>query len=363
MPAPWTRLARILVVSSSLVAVAAPAARAQSTPQQQADRLNEEGKALFAEKRYEEAYGKFRDAAGLSAEGRFFFNQCYALNFLERYQDAIQACEQVKPAGADPGLQEKADRALVSLREKLAAQQAAGPPPVVDPNGGGGGGGQTPALPPQPAAPAPAGADPFVAAAAPALPGTYAWSLGVQLDMFANGGIGKVDGGNFYGPGGAMLRLFGNFIVSDAHRLGIQAYAGFGGLPPHKDDNPDGDGLAMVDLGGALFMHRHLGGKLYMTPLGGLQLSVQQPQELSQGYIGLGARAELAFAWVFGQGGEHAFAITPGINVYFPSSGEVDGIEAEAYGFDKTRSTLGVGVGYTYRFSTPFGSTPLITLE
>ena len=343
MTAQWTRLSRILVVSLAFAAAGGGAASAQSAAQQ-ADRLNEEGKALFAEKRYEEAYGKFRDAAGLSAEGRFFFNQCYALNFLERYADAISACEQVKPAGADAELQAKADRALVSLREKLAAQQAAAQPQ------------------PQPAGPAPQGPDPFLATQA-GMPGAYAWSLGVSLDMFANGGIGHVGDTHIYAPGGAMLRLFGNFIVSDAHQLGIQGYAGFGGLPPHKDDNPEGEGLAMVDLGAAMFMHRRLTGNLYMTPLGGLHVAVQQPQELSQGYVGLGARAELAFAWLFGQRGEHAFAVTPGVNVYFPSKGEVDGIDAELYGLDKTRSTVGVGIGYTYRFSTPFGSTPLITLE
>jgi hypothetical protein len=361
MTAQWTRLSRILVVSLALVGAGGAAAHAQSAAQQQAERLNEEGKALFAEKRYEEAYAKFRDAAGLSAEGRFFFNQCYALNFLERYADAISACEQVRPAGGDAALQAKADRALVSLREKLAAQQAAGQPQPQPP---GPDGGQPPA--PQPAAPtgpAPAGADPFLATQAGATPGAYAWSLGVQLDMFANGGIGHVGDTHIYAPGGAMLRLFGNFIVSEAHQLGVQGYAGFGGLPPHKDDNPEGDGLAMVDLGAAAFMHRRLGGNLYMTPLAGLHLAVQQPQELSQGYVGLGARAELAFAWLFGQSGEHAFAVTPGVNVYFPSGGEVEGFEAEAFGFDKTRSTVGVGIGYTYRFSTPFGSTPLITLE
>ena len=349
MTAQWTRLSRILVVSLALAAAGGPEARAQSAAQQQAERLNEEGKALFAEKRYEEAYGKFRDAAGLSAEGRFFFNQCYALNFLERYADAISACEQVRPAGGDASLQAKADRALVSLREKLAAQNAGGAPPQPQP--------------PAPSGPAPAGPDPFLATQAAGEPGAYAWSLGVQLDMFANGGIGHVGDTHIYAPGGAMLRLFGNFIVSDAHRLGIQGYAGFGGLPPHKDDNPDGEGLAMVDLGAALFMHRRLGGNLYMTPLGGLHVAVQQPQELSQGYVGLGARGELAFAWIFGQAGEHAFAVTPGINIYFPSKGEVDGVDAEVYGFDKTRTTVGVGIGYTYRFSTPFGSTPLITLE
>src|SRR6185503_14607431 len=121
-------------------------------------------------------------------------------------QDAIQACEQVPAAdGADAGLKEKTDRALASLREKLAAQQSqgggtsdGGSTPV---NNGGGG---TATQPPAGGAPAAAtGADPFVAAEAPPPADSYQWSLGGELGVLGNLGAAKDEFGNdLYGPSG-----------------------------------------------------------------------------------------------------------------------------------------------------------------
>jgi hypothetical protein len=366
-----------------MVATASPAL-AQPSPKQQADDLNNQGKQFFAEKRYEDAYAKFREAATLSPEARFFFNMCYALNFLERYQDAIQACEQVPAAdGADASLKEKTDRALASLREKLAAQQpqgggtgsdGAGTPPT---DGGAtgtpvtSGGGATSGTPPAGSAP-PAGGggpDPFVATQSAGPVDSYKWSIGGELGVLGNLGAAKDEFGNdLYGPSGFNLRGYVNFIVSESARLGLQAYFDIGALPP-SEDNFDDESLGLFDLGGAMFIHRPLAGHLYWTPLVGLSLAVRQPQELSQGFISLGSRAEVGFSYVFGPGGEHAFSVTPGFNIYFPSSGEQetdlggDPRPASYYGFDETRALFALNVGYTYRFSTPFGSTPLITLE
>jgi tetratricopeptide (TPR) repeat protein len=360
---------RLSSALASLFLLASPAL-AQS-PAQQADALNNQGKQFFAEKRYEEAYAKFKDAATLSPEGRFFFNMCYALNFLERYEDAIQACEQVEAAGGDAELKEKTQRALASLREKQAAQQPAGGG-QPDPDGGGGqpdpnaGGGQ-----PDPNAgggePA-GGPDPFVQGQSSAPIDSYKWSVGAELGMLGNLGASEDPFGNeLYGPSGVNLRLFANFIVNDAARLGLQGYLGVGSLPP-SDDNLYDEALGMFDFGGALYLHRPLAGRIYWTPLAGVHLAVRQPQELSQGFIGLGARAEVAFSYVFGAGGEHAISLTPGLNIHFPSTGEQETdfgetFDAEEYGFDQTRALFALNVGYTYRFSTPFGSTPLITLE
>jgi hypothetical protein len=383
MPTP-TRLPSCALAAALLVAVASPALGQQS-PRQQADELNNQGKQFFAEKRYEDAYGKFREAATLSPEARFFFNMCYALNFLERYQDAIQACEQVPAAdGADPAIKEKTDRALASLREKLAAQQQAqGGGTTSDgggtqPAGGGttgtpvsSGGGATSGSPPTGSAP-PAGggggADPFVATESAGPVDSYKWSVGGDLGFLGNVNAGKDTFGNeLYGKSGFNLRLFANFIVNESARLGLQGYLGIGSLPANEPTNPD-EALGMFDLGGALFWHRPLAGHLYWTPLVGLSLAVRQPQELAQGFISLGSRAEVGFSYVFGGGGEHAFSVTPGFNIYFPTSGEQetdygDARSASYYGFDETRALFALNIGYTYRFSTPFGSTPLITLE
>jgi hypothetical protein len=383
MPSP-IRLSAVATLAVLLAGSTGPAL-AQKSPKQQADDLNTQGKQYFAEKRYEDAYGMFRQAATLSPEARFFFNMCYALNFLERYQDAIQACEQVPAAeGADAELKDKTDRALASLREKQAAQQPSGGDgggtTAVDPNGGGGGttnggGGGTPTTGGPTTGPAAGGGaggdggDPFVATESAPPMDSYQWSVGGDLGFLGNVNASEDAFGNpLYDSGGINLRLFANFIVHQGMRLGIQGYLGIGALPPNKDYNTDEESLGMFDLGGAIFTHRPLVGHIYWTPLVGLSLAVRQPQELTQGFISLGSRAEVGLSYVFGAGGEHAFSVTPGFNVYFPTSGEQetdfgDPRDASYYGFDETRALFALNFGYTYRFSTPFGSTPLITLE
>ena len=110
-------------------------------------------------------------------------------------------------------------------------------------------------------------------------------------------------------------------------------------------------------------MHLPLGQHLVVTPMVGPLLSIQQPQELSQGFFAGGGRAELAVTYLFGRQGEHAISLIPAVNFYGPASGEEDDLEPEDFGLDKAHSTFGVAAGYTYRFSSPFGSVPLITLE
>ncbi|HLU65585.1 MAG TPA: hypothetical protein VKZ63_04890, partial [Kofleriaceae bacterium] len=223
-----------------------------------------------------------------------------------------------------------------------------------DPAAGGGGGG---------GAPPPAGPDPFITGQAAGPIDSYKWSVGGEIGVLGNLGMGESPAGDrLYGPGGANLRLFANFIINEEQRLGVQGYLGFAGLPP-TDENEFDQGLAMADIGGALFMHRPLTGHIYWTPLIGAHLAIQQPQELSQGFLAIGARAEVGFSYVFGPQGEHALSINPGLNLYFPAGGEIDGVDPDEYGFDRTRGTFAINAGYTFRFSTPFGSTPLITLE
>jgi hypothetical protein len=371
----WQRTVTLAVLAAASL-TAAPAAAEQ--PAQQAEKLNEEGKRLFADKNYERAYGKFKEAATLSPEGRYFFNVCYALNFLERYEEAIQACEQVEPAGADPTLAAKARKALASLREKSGGKKAApvaaghvgvdeppAEPPPAEPTGR-----TRPGRPARvasaggPPPPPPGAPDPFLAATARP-PGSYRWAIGGSLGGLANintGRRGDFEGREIYDSAGGDFRLFANFILSEAARLGVQASIGVGAIAPADEDNVDNN-LVLFDIGGALFLHLPLGKRLFVTPLVGPMVSVQQPNELSQGFIAFGTRAELGLSFVFGRNGEHAVSLTPAINVYFPASGDVEGFAPSEFGLDVTHSTFGVAAGYTYRFSTPFGTVPIITLE
>lgn len=360
-----------LLAAALAAALLAPAPAAAETPAQQADKLNDEGKSLFAEKRYEDAHAKFREAATLSPEGRFYFNMCYALNFLERYDEAIQACEQVEAAGADAALLEKTDKALASLRDKAAARAPARgvtasqtTEPGDDPAGPAPSAGDrvTPGEPPEPGVPGP---DPFVTGQAAPPSGSYKWSVGGSIGGLGNVNAGRagneVAGGDVYAENGGEVRFFANFILSERTRIGLQAFLGFGAIAPADSDL--GDNLVVGDIGGGLFIHLPVSEHLVVTPMVGPLLSIQQPQELSQGFFAGGARAEVALSYVFGRQGEHALSLIPALNLYGPASGEEDNLEPADFGLDQAHSTVGVALAYAYRFSSPFGSVPLITLE
>ncbi|HYU15014.1 MAG TPA: hypothetical protein VEL05_03055, partial [Candidatus Acidoferrum sp.] len=386
-----------LVTSAALAAALLASAPASAqTPAVQADRRNQEGKQLFADKDYDGAYRKFREAATLSPEGRYFFNMCYALNFLERYQEAIEACEQVEPAGADAELIDKTRKALASLKEKAAGQGgesggtagAAGGTGGTGATGGeaggttGGGTGDTggrtggagrrtggggEGSPPGPPPRGRGGADPFISGAAG--PGDYTWSIGAAIGGLGNINTGRKVDNEFgsdqevYAAGGVDLHLFANFIVSEAARFGVQTFLGIGAFAAGQDPPLEDQNLVIYDFGAAAFVHVPLGKRLFLTPLAGAQLSVQWPQELSQGFFAAGVRGELGLSYVFGPKGTHAFSVTPAVNLYFPASGEVDGEQPDLYGLDLTHATFGILLGYTFRFSTPFGSIPIINLE
>jgi len=340
-------------------------------PAEQAERLNQEGKRRFADEDYEGAYRKFREAATLSPEGRFFFNACYALNFLGRYEEAIQACEQVAATGADARLVDKTRQALASLREKAAAGRRDGEGRVATgrtPDGGRRASDVDVSGAGRPPSPAGLGPDPFVEGRAPRPRDGYTWSIGGAVGAIGNVDVGRevADGAGgdreIYGAGGGDFRLFANFIVSEKTRLGLQGSLGFGTLRP-GDDNATGDSLLLGDIGAAVFLHVPLAGRVALTPLLGPFLSVQKPGGLSQGFIAGGARAELGISYGFGRRGEHAISLIPAWNLYFPASGDVEGLTPADFGLDVTHSTFGLAAGYAYRFSTPFGAVPLITLE
>jgi hypothetical protein len=362
---------RLLAPAALAAAFLLPVPAVAQTPAQQADKLNDEGKALFADKRYEDAHARFREAATLSPEGRFYFNMCYALNFLERYDEAIQACEQVEAAGADAALRDKTEKALASLRDKAAARSPAR----------GATASQTTESSDDPTGPAPSagegraargasghgvgpGPDPFVTGQAPPPSSSYKWSMGGSLGVLGNINTGRSSEGSsadVYGEGGGEVRFFANFIVSERARIGLQAFLGFGALAPADTDTDDN--LVMGDIGGGVFIDLPLGSRVVLTPMVGPLLSIQQPQELSQGFFAAGGRAELAIAYVFGRQREHAISVVPAVNLYGPASGSEDDSEPVDFGLDEAHSTFGVSAGYTYRFSSPFGSVPLITLE
>ena len=358
------RTARLVGMVVVAVVGLTSAASAQTSATERADALNEQGKELFKQERYLEAYKRFREAAQAKPEGRFFFNMCYTLNFLERYQEAISACDQVEIAGADAALLEKTHSLRESIRQKVPASL---PPaqPVANP-GTGHPPTTAPAHPGTPTTPT-AGPGPVVHPDAPTTvtssssPGEYKWSLGGEIGGMMNLGIGDQGMGiEHYGGGGHHVHLFANFIISEPSRLGLQGFVNFSGLSP-GDANVDSFRLNMLDVGGAVFQHRPLSDNLSWSPLAGVFLSLMKPQEtLNETLLAVGLRGEVSLAYSFGSSGEHTLAATPALNIYSPASGGNSSIQAQDFGLDQAGAALSIAFGYQYRFSSPVRLGPAV---
>jgi hypothetical protein len=85
-------------------------------------------------------------------------------------------------------------------------------------------------------------------------------------------------------------------------------------------------------------------------------------------YAALGGRLELGAQYAFGGRYEHVLGLMLGVNIYSPVfSGPEDSLSGgptiEMAGLDKGGAAAYIGVGYTYRFNTPLGRSPFVTLE
>ena len=57
-------------------------------------------------------------------------------------------------------------------------------------------------------------------------------------------------------------------------------------------------------------------------------------------------------------------SLTAGVNLYTRVfSSPADGLTAADWGLDKGGRAGYLGIGYAYRFNTPFGQSPFVTLE
>ncbi len=361
-----------IIAASLLIAVGS--ASAQGTPAEKANQLNDEGKELFGQEKYGPAAKKFEAAIILSPEGRFYFNLCFTYYFLERYQDALEQCRAVQPNGGDGALIDKTNKLIAEIEKRLpppandpnTGDPNTGDPNTGDPNTGNPNTGDPNTSDPNtgdpsvtnPGTAGPPPSNPFITARPRTNP--YKWSLGAEFGPLANLSVGSDE---FY-ENGAQLRLFANFIVSDARQLGIQPYFQFTNISS-VEPSPF-DPLRMFDLGVAAFLHRQLGNsRFYWTPQAGIHVSIQEPtSDPDTTFVALGARAEVQFAFVFGSRGQHALTLSPSLNLYGSSSAPSDSIDRpEDFELDKASATFAVALGYQLRFATPFGSSALINLE
>jgi hypothetical protein len=383
---------------SRLIAAAGPLAIAialtgTAFAQSQAEiaaKLNEEGKELMYGNKYAEAAKKFQEAVARVPEAKYFVNLCLARFQEGKFDEALTACNAVDLNNPTEAVKAKADKLTVKINEAAKSQNL-----ELHPGGGGGGDPgvdpehppdsnpsdpmhvEDPAHPTQPAHYTPAvGRPPSENLALAVTPDNhYTWTLGI--DLFGGGGrVGKPD---VYGTATAGFRLKGDLLLNPAARLGAQGYVQVNHLDRGSDQMLVGEvaSLDIVDVGVAGYKHVCLGGtpRLCITPLVGAQLALMSPASDSDGagsqvfnYAAVGGRLELAVAYAFGYRYEHVVSLMGGANVYSPVlSGPSDGRTslgtAADVGLDKGGAVAYLGLGYTYRFNTPLGSSPFVTLE
>lgn len=347
-----------------------------------ANRLNEEGKQLMFAEKYAEASAKFQDAHGRVPEPKYFFNHCTSLYQEGKFGEALTACN-AADKNADDKLKAKIAKLVEKIHETAKEQGIA-----LQPVGGGGGPGDTPPVDPNnpnttpdpnnpgtgtppPTQPYAVGRPPSVGLYASAPPeNKYTWSLGVDL----YGGGGRMGRENMFGSSTGGIRVKGDYLLNPQSRIGTQAYfqlTHFGEgdemlLSPAAT-------LDVFDLG--IAGYKHLCGarsRLCLTPLIGAQLALMSPaneMDASTGeqvfnYASLGARLEMGVQYMLGSRYEHVLGLAVGINAYTAAFSEpADGLTKRDWGLDKGGGAAYVGFGYTYRFNTPFGSSPFVTLE
>ena len=77
------RLHSMFAIAALVCGVVAHTTQTAEAQSGQAEVLNDEGKQLFVEKKYFEAYKKFKAATELDPKGKYYFNVCFSLNYLD----------------------------------------------------------------------------------------------------------------------------------------------------------------------------------------------------------------------------------------------------------------------------------------
>lgn len=346
----------------------------------------EDGKQAMFAGNYKLATEKFRSAADRAPEAKYFFSLCTSLYQQGIFGAALTACNAADNLSPTPKQKENITKTAEKIKEDAAAQHidlaptgtggggtpeggtgtntmgsdvGPGPTGTPDPNATGGG----PVSQPQYAVGRPT--QNLLAVAKPEH--VYAWTLGI--DLF--GGGGKVGQSNMFGTSAGGVRFKGDYMINPAVKFGLQGYLQL----QHFGEGSNrglGYSLDIFDIGLAAYKHFCGTKALCLTPLVGIQLALMSPANQSDGegsqvfnYAAAGARAELALSYAFGSRYEHVLSLMAGVNAYskvFSDPGD-GSMTAADWGLDTGGAAGYGGLGYTYRFDTPFGSGPFVSLE
>jgi hypothetical protein len=362
----------VLALSGGLAGTAHAQSQAELAAQ-----ANEEGKQLMYADKFGDAAKKFQEAVARVPEAKYFVNLCTARLQEGKLDEAMTACQAVDLNNPSPDQKDRAGKLVERIHQEADKQHLA-----LHPGGGGGGNTNLPQNnnpnPNNPNAPiyTPTVGKPLetnlVTEGRP--DHRYTYTFGV--DFFGGGGrIGQAD---FYGSAAAGIRFKGDVMLDPVRRIGAQGYIQVSRFSQGRNQTFGAESLDVADIGLAAYKHFCLGGtpRACLTPLAGLQIALMGPVDDMDAdgsqlfnYAALGGRFELAFTYAFGRRYEHALSVMGGVNVYTPvfsgpSVGDPSGeLTAAERGLDTWGAAGYLGIGYTYRFNTPIGSTPFIILE
>ncbi len=394
-----TRL--ILGLGAALALLAAPAL-AQS-PAKQADTLNEQGKALSRAKKYDEASDKFRQAIVLSPEGRFYLNLCMSLYQAGKLGEANNACRAVRDHGATSQqvgqAQTIVDQFIAPKMREAGLDPETGKPLGGNPDNGNPDNGNPDNGNPDNGNPDngnpdngnpdngnpdngnpdngnpnngnPNNGNPnngtgsnFTVAPPPSLfdqmankpAHEYTWSLGAQL-LGISARVGRQDDWN-NGTGG--LRLVSDYALSRNRQFGAQGHLTFFGVSGNEDVG-NMESITAFDLGASVYKEL-CKGRACFKPLVGAQVGLYSVDQDNQ-FAVLGVRGELGLEYALGKRYENVVTLALGFNGFLPAQESDNGADPAAFGLDRASSNLYFGVGFTRRFNSPLGSSPMFSMQ
>jgi hypothetical protein len=124
----------LLALSACFLLVDAGAARAQASDEEVAEKLNREGRDLFAKADLRGAADRFQKAISLDPKPGYHFNLCFTLEKAGRLEEALDACERVFDAGPSEEQRAKTLETIARIRTEVGpGQRPAEPPPPAPP--------------------------------------------------------------------------------------------------------------------------------------------------------------------------------------------------------------------------------------
>jgi hypothetical protein len=318
-----------------------------------AEALNDEGKDLYSEKKdFEGAAAKFRQAIAISPDPRYYFNLCSALDRLELYDQALEACDGVFAHKPRADLAQKTGAKAAEIRQRMKGgepEPEPKPPEPPPPKTETGKPPPPPIKPSDPALPQPSPATPYRGAyetAAQKDSSTYGWGLGVAIAAMRH----NYDHADFK-RAGFGIKIAADFQILSKLHMGLEPYLQFSSFQNENQSGSQQDKpLSIFDIGVAWFWHVRLGtSNFYFTPSVGVSASFLNPQGYDVSYLTAGIRLEAALDWVIAN--RHVISLGSAFTIYPPGS-QVTGTRTDltTVQLDGTGSTFAVLLGYTYRF-------------